>query len=411
MPRRPLRNPPVQPPVQPPAIPPAPRHAIPLDADGYEAWAVLPHVVLDRYQATRMNGEVVRWNEIRRWWFRESDGENLLQAIRIHLRPPENMFGNLEDQQLLQQWRNARNPVGAAPPAPPAPAAIREVINPGEIPAAQAQANAFQQIFNVGVGQGLAGGDAPLPPIRFRMQAGPEGATPGEYLPCAERGSATPRFFINYESVEEYRLRLKGSIIMFKNSPIYVVEIYPNPAGRPDRIVATDVNGQNILIDLTKDLEGLNARAIQPGYIDTHELYGDPRNYSSAGYLYRIPSRIYRQGLCRDNSRIQVCGWNAPETSIANIATRSILNSIKDRATKKQFTRELVEQVSDYHHRQGLASKYLSANFAFVMDAQGAAIEFRSSKVADVVAGCIVADLRNRIPSSLHPEMEEINIL
>jgi len=234
---------------------------------------------------------------------------------------------------------------------------------------------------------------------------------PQVYLPCTKRGEATPRFFIPYETTAEWQLRLMHTYVSYKDSPIYIENVtgIGREAQNPRVITAMDINNKKMTIRIPEDLDDLNCRAFQPGYIDVSLNYG--KAYQLAGYLHRIPARIYRQGMSGDNSRVK-CNILSTAWYISELDREKFMKALANRGKILPLSTEVIKQLEAKWMSCG-ASIPLSNNFALAYTQTKALhLECRGMKIANVSADAKVQrDLIPILPSALIAEAREANLL
>lgn len=227
-----------------------------------------------------------------------------------------------------------------------------------------------------------------------------------EYPRCTERGEAAPKFFIAYGSVEEYNLRLRHTFISYKGSPVYVSSIGASERGAPNELLVTDIRGKNILINLQRDRDHLDSRSFAPGYV------GDVgfSNGKTAGYLSRTPSRVYRQGICNENTHIRALGGSVIALGSLNIKT--FLAALQARLKPQEFTKELLKETLRDARKYGVASAFLSTNFALGCVGDIPGVYYRDHKVSSISPdGEIHPSILDRLPSSLRPEIKSLKLV
>ncbi len=241
---------------------------------------------------------------------------------------------------------------------------------------------------------------------RAREAARIKAAKTKKYIPCLQRGPATPRFFIQYDSVREYLLRLQGTFITYDGSPVFVEDI-TGTRDIPHTMKLLDVDGENVVIDLRDEDEipKLSSRTIQPGY---YSIPWPGKVDFAAGYLYRQPVRIYRQGICGDNTKFKIPFYG--DQSIGGYSAGELLKILHGKTTTP-LTEEILKRISTFN-RDGYNSAALSTNFAVgqCVD-QPPKIYFRGLAVSAFNSdGKPLEDLREIIPDTLHDELTSINL-
>jgi len=116
----------------------------------------------------------------------------------------------------------------------------------------------------------------------------------GYKSPDFEKSSKLPRFRQKYETEDEARLRLNESIITVMDKAQYIHGVLTNPKTRELWINCSDGIGAKFIHVKLNDT-GCDLRTLECGYMN----YGD-----NTYYLYRKPSRVYKQGINHQNSRI-----------------------------------------------------------------------------------------------------------
>lgn len=232
-------------------------------------------------------------------------------------------------------------------------------------------------------------------------------ASQKNYLPVCKRGEATPRFFIDYETLDEWRLRLRGTYILYKGSPIFINEIVGGGRqNHPSSLLVTDVDGSRLEIRLDEEnLPHLDARSFQPGYIDATGLgYRHP----VAGYLFRTPGRVYRQGVCSENTRVQT---PYGEVSMGGFDILRFLKALATRTTEVPLSAKVLNDLRRTRHNGlDIPSLPLSVNFAVVCTAVGTEIYHRGVSIAASTDAVPSFNLKNRLPGFLHEELGRLNL-
>ena len=90
-----------------------------------------------------------------------------------------------------------------------------------------------------------------------------------------------------YDTAEQSSLRLRGTIVAYKNRPVIVLEVNAD-----NTLNIADVIGKRNVAKVALNDPDLNIQEFKLGYV----------NYQGrALYLTRVPARQQRQGLCRQN--------------------------------------------------------------------------------------------------------------
>lgn len=89
---------------------------------------------------------------------------------------------------------------------------------------------------------------------------------------------------------------LKGSVILYNKLPFYVVEVVDNIPEK-DLIGVFDPKGDRELVPMNSDL--LDFTPPRLGYVN---IINGMRGITNPLYLFRQPSRSWKQGLTRDNT-------------------------------------------------------------------------------------------------------------
>lgn len=139
--------------------------------------------------------------------------------------------------------------------------------------------------------------DAALPRLR-RDRPAPELVEPLPDYELREDEEMTrklPPFKLPYGTLEEASLRLRNTVIMVKNDPVWIYEV----GGRDHKSIelyVENVNGARSKLPLAKvpDL-----RSPAPGYIEYN---------GSVCYLSRVPERVFQQGLNNKNGQLREVG-------------------------------------------------------------------------------------------------------
>jgi hypothetical protein len=94
-----------------------------------------------------------------------------------------------------------------------------------------------------------------------------------------------------YETQEEAKMRLEGTVVMYDERPCFVREIIQADQDLVARLNPMPRMRDDLPVNI-KD-EKLVARGLRLGYV----------NYGARGVVYveRMPVRRYKQGICRDN--------------------------------------------------------------------------------------------------------------
>lgn len=230
-------------------------------------------------------------------------------------------------------------------------------------------------------------------------------ASDKKYEPICERGSATPRFFIHYASPDEYRLRLRHSYILYQGSPIWVDDVTSSQLVRGVVLRCRDIDGDTIEIPFGDSVERdkMDSRTLQPGYLDLQDSYGRP----VAGYLHRIPARVYKQGISSENSRVMIPYEGIQNFSIGLTELRSALQS----RIKKQPLPGALEKLRKESRNLAAVSAPLSTNFAVGKSNGAFSVFYRGVQISDLSTKDIPdADLLGRMPETLHEELKELKL-
>jgi hypothetical protein len=254
------------------------------------------------------------------------------------------------------------------------------------------------EFFN-NIWEGAPGTPAPTP-MPVEPQAEP--VLPYKY----QRGEATPPFFINYSSVEEFQLRLRGTYILYKGSPVFVQAVSGN---NRNPILVLQTNGllPGFQVRLPEAAEFIDARPVAPGYVNV------PSWRKGCGYLCRQPARVQRQGICGDNTALYIPGGSVDPGSSYNLGRFPIEEAIQILGDQSEtpYDPKMVDDLRNFYGREGGSpSKRLSRNFAVIFSPVKLAVElgFRNKAVATLDRGS--PDL-TKLPSSLHEECRRLNLM
>ena len=105
-------------------------------------------------------------------------------------------------------------------------------------------------------------------------------------------------FHLDYQSLEEARLRLAGTLVDIHGHPFYIRQVYQKKKEYVLLVNDEDGNQLGLIYD-----KGVNLRSISPSYFNYRE---------TTLYLKRTPGPVYKQGLSRDNVQITEVGKASP---------------------------------------------------------------------------------------------------
>ncbi len=239
-------------------------------------------------------------------------------------------------------------------------------------------------------------------PIRTPVEPQAEPVLPYKY----QRGEATPPFFINYASVEEFQLRLRGTYILYKGSPVFVQAVSGNNRN-PILVLQTRHDIPGFQVRLPEAAEFIDARPVAPGYVNV------PSWRRGCGYLCRQPARVQRQGICGDNTALYIAGGSIDPGSSYNIGRFPVEETIQILGDQSEtpYDPKMVDDLRNFYgHEGGAQSKRLSRNFAVIFNPVKLVVElgFRNKAVATLDRGS--PDL-TKLPSSLHEECRRLNLM
>lgn len=140
-----------------------------------------------------------------------------------------------------------------------------------------------------------------------------------------------PPFKIDYETIEEVKLRLNNTVILLKDKPFFVYRA--SNTRRGFMLVLEDIHGDRRNFAFSR-LQ--NARSARPGYISWK---------GSVCYLLRRPARINQQGMSSDNTMLVPVGQHMGKGM--TIRTKDLLEVLGYRKPKK-YSQRLVEDLLDH---------------------------------------------------------------
>lgn len=112
---------------------------------------------------------------------------------------------------------------------------------------------------------------------------------------------------IYYNSAEDANLRLRGTIVLYRNKPVRVFEVLANSSSEVVLKINDCLSGKNLHIILTDPDLDIRSISSMLGYMNYNcAMPGITGLHKEAVYVQRSPSRISQQGLCQRNTRIPV---------------------------------------------------------------------------------------------------------
>jgi hypothetical protein len=114
---------------------------------------------------------------------------------------------------------------------------------------------------------------------------------------------------IKYESVDDARMRLRQTIVLYKGTPVYIQDVARGTGG--DEILRVlfheiphNVNGVARRIADLEEAENPKRKYISSKYFDIAPFklgYVNRQDKTGAFYCSRMPNRTQKQGLCAEN--------------------------------------------------------------------------------------------------------------
>lgn len=164
-------------------------------------------------------------------------------------------------------------------------------------------------------------------PMR-QIKEGPE-----FFRQMTERSTRLPRFKLEYASVDECRMRLEGTFVTIQDNMIKVMKIDMVRQGGEYGVGCTAMDSENDYTQLLFAKEGMNLRSPDPGYIQV-----GPKAY----FYRRIPARIYKQGICADNTFFSLAGKDLRSALFGMVPDSMLLKAFNNRPVI-QYDPQLME--------------------------------------------------------------------
>jgi hypothetical protein len=114
---------------------------------------------------------------------------------------------------------------------------------------------------------------------------------------------------IKYETVDDARLRLRNTVVRYKDQPVYITNINRGEGGDDIlRVLFTELptakNPKRNPFDDMEPVEGDKRKYISSKFFDISPFkMGYVNSKTGAYYTERMPNRIQKQGLCAENFR------------------------------------------------------------------------------------------------------------
>lgn len=219
-----------------------------------------------------------------------------------------------------------------------------------------------------------------------------------------KRGEATPPFFINYATADEYQLRLRGSYILYKGSPALVHAVTTN---RREVILVLrfDSSGNSFHVPVNENLGVLDSRPMAPGYVKV------PSWKKGCGYLQRLPARQQRQGNCGENTFVAIPGGSLDTSATYNLGRFRIEEAIEVLADQSEqpFHPSLIKDFPGLIADGNTPSVKLSRNFAVIGNQAGVHLGFRNVPVGSILNNKMPN--LSELPLSMKDECQRLNLI
>ena len=196
-----------------------------------------------------------------------------------------------------------------------------------------------------------------------------------------------PSLSINYDQIEEINLRLRDCLILAKGLPYLVYTVVP--AKKAFDIYLND--GE--FMYRTPFSPEINLRSIEPGYIS---------NNGEAYYMYRVPGKVYKQGLNQQNTMIARCGAGG-----SPIRPQVLLPALRNRKDRRwNNTLEIL------FHEGALKSLRMSNSVAVYRkeDRKNPSVEYRGRKLGILIDGRVDAEETDREMSWIYKDLHHVNL-
>lgn len=196
-----------------------------------------------------------------------------------------------------------------------------------------------------------------------------------DFRTIPERSTRLPRFIMNYENIEEMQLRLRGSIVTIRDEPHYVEAIMPYVQEGDLAGPGYQVHDKKGVIKmLVHNVHGFNLRTPDPGYITIDD---------GCYFIYRVPAKVYRQGICNENT-ICIRAVNAMPSRLFGFQMNSVLKALDERPLLRYTGKE------DFRH-----DFRLSDRVALVRDGVLVQALYKQNKVGFIEDGKVKLQVDN----------------
>lgn len=217
------------------------------------------------------------------------------------------MFGEARDQDAVFRWwidyhNEHRLPI-------PYDLEARMEQSARRARAELTRAQARNQVRNDGPGGLFRINDVAINPLvppvpRQRQPRQPARVLPAEYTPPQKvliEGIKRKPFFMPYETLQEIRLRLRGSVIRFNGGLQKVVDVLER--GDSFDVYMKTHDEAEMVNAIYSEANGFDLAPLPPRYVKA-----GPR-HTNANWIYRIPARgVYVQGGNRNNTFVRRSG-------------------------------------------------------------------------------------------------------